>query len=164
MELFNIIIIYGNLFNMIIYDFILNNDFEIFFNFVVCSLELIVVNVMELIGLGKFNEVYVGVYGYFSVMVCFFGMVVNSVNIVVLICKNMFLLINVFFIWLVVVDFFIMLSYFFFVLYFFIFKELDLFYFMMRYFGWICFLFFYVSFSIVCYIVVIWIIIVFVIF
>lgn len=157
MESLNTTTIYGDLLNTTAYDFILNNDSEISFNSVVCSPEPIAVNATELTGLGKFNEAYAGVHGYLSVMVCLFGMVANSVNIVVLTRKNMLSSTNVLLTWLAVADLFTMLSYFPFALHFFIFKEPDLFYFTTRYFGWICFLLFHASFSIVCHTVAIWI-------
>lgn len=157
MESLNTTTIYGDLLNTTTYDFILNNDSEISFNSVVCSPEPIAVNATELTGLGKFNEAYAGVHGYLSVMVCLFGMVANSVNIVVLTRKNMLSSTNVLLTWLAVADLFTMLSYFPFALHFFIFKGPDLFYFTTRYFGWICFLLFHASFSIVCHTVAIWI-------
>lgn len=157
MESLNTTTIYGDLLNATTYDFILNNDSEISFNSVVCSPEPIAVNATELTGLGKFNDAYAGVHGYLSVMVCLFGMVANSVNIVVLTRKNMLSSTNVLLTWLAVADLFTMLSYFPFALHFFIFKEPDLYYFTTRYFGWICFLLFHASFSIVCHTVAIWI-------
>lgn len=119
MESLNTTTIYGDLLNTTTYDFILNNDSEISFNSVVCSPEPIAVNATELTGLGKFNEAYAGVHGYLSVMVCLFGMVANSVNIVVLTRKNMLSSTNVLLTWLAVADLFTMLSYFPFALHFF---------------------------------------------
>ena len=155
MESLNNATIYDDLLNATTYDFRLDNNSEISFNSVGCSPEPITVN--GLTGLAKFNEAYAGVHGYLSVVVCLFGMVANSVNIVVLTRKNMLSSTNVLLTWLAVADLFTMLSYFPFALHFFIFKDPDLYYFTTRYFGWICFLLFHASFSIVCHTVAIWI-------
>lgn len=155
MESLNNATLYDDLLNATTYDFRLDNNSEISFNSVGCSPEPITVN--GLTGLAKFNEAYAGVHGYLSVVVCLFGMVANSVNIVVLTRKNMLSSTNVLLTWLAVADLFTMLSYFPFALHFFIFKDPDLYYFTTRYFGWICFLLFHASFSIVCHTVAIWI-------
>lgn len=72
---------------------------------------------------------YVGYYGYISVFVCLFGIIFNFVNIVVFICKNMIIFVNIIFMWLVVVDMLKMLDYFFFVIKFYILKDLNFEYF-----------------------------------
>lgn len=157
MESFNRSTIYDDLVNVTTYDIHLDNNSEISLNSLVCSPETSNDNGTELTGLYKFNVLYAGVHGYLSVVVCLFGIVANSVNIVVLTRKNMLSSTNVLLTWLAVADLFTMLSYFPFALHFFIFKEPDLYYFTTRYFGWICFLLFHASFSIVCHTVAIWI-------
>ncbi|KAK7494700.1 hypothetical protein BaRGS_00014098 [Batillaria attramentaria] len=99
---------------------------------------------------------YSAVHGYVSTAVCLFGLMSNSANIIVLTRKNMITSTNTILMWLAVADLLTMMSYLPFAIHFYIMKDPDLHVFQTRNFGWIIFLMFHASFSIVCHTVAIW--------
>ncbi|KAL8568452.1 hypothetical protein ACOMHN_067095 [Nucella lapillus] len=107
-------------------------------------------------GLWAFSGSYSAVHGYVSTAVCLFGLMSNTANIIVLTRKNMITSTNTILMWLAVADLLTMMSYLPFAIHFYIMREPDLGYFHTRSFGWIIFLLFHASFSIVCHTVAIW--------
>lgn len=98
---------------------------------------------------------YYGVYDYFSVIFCCFGIFVNIVNIIILIWKLMRILINIILIGIVVLDMFIMLLYFVYVVYFWIVYGINDEYGKYIY-GWSMFLVFYICLIFIIYMIFIW--------
>lgn len=107
-------------------------------------------------GLASFSGSYSAVHGYVSTAVCLFGLMSNTANIIVLTRKNMISSTNTILMWLAVADLLTMMSYLPFAIHFYIMKEPELKVFQTRSFGWIIFLMFHASFSIVCHTVAIW--------
>ena len=107
-------------------------------------------------GLAMFSASYSAVHGYVSTAVCLFGLMSNTANIIVLTRKNMITSTNTILMWLAVADLLTMMSYLPFAIHFYIMKEPGLQVFQTRSFGWIIFLMFHASFSIVCHTVAIW--------
>ncbi|KAK7486161.1 hypothetical protein BaRGS_00022627, partial [Batillaria attramentaria] len=62
-------------------------------------------------GLHQFHKWYAGVHGYLSLLVCFFGIPMNIINITVLTRRHMRTPINCILTWLAVFDMFTMASY-----------------------------------------------------
>ncbi|OWF42875.1 sex peptide receptor-like [Mizuhopecten yessoensis] len=106
--------------------------------------------------LEAFSVHYAQVHGYVSVCVCLFGMLANTANIVVLTRKKMITSTNYILTWLAVADLFTMLDYFPFAIHFYILKDPMLPFPMTKGYGWVCFLMFHASFSIVCHTIAIW--------
>ncbi|XP_060069535.1 G-protein coupled receptor dmsr-1-like [Ylistrum balloti] len=106
--------------------------------------------------LEAFSVHYAGVHGYVSVFVCLFGMLANTANIVVLTRKKMITSTNYILTWLAVADLFTMLDYFPFAIHFYILKDPKLPFPMTKGYGWVCFLMFHASFSVVCHTIAIW--------
>ncbi|XP_069140712.1 G-protein coupled receptor dmsr-1-like [Argopecten irradians] len=106
--------------------------------------------------LEEFSVHYARVHGYISVFVCLFGMLANTANIVVLTRKKMITSTNYILTWLAVADLFTMLDYFPFAIHFYILKDPMLPFPMTKGYGWVCFLMFHASFSIVCHTIAIW--------
>lgn len=105
----------------------------------------------------KFGMAYSSIHGYVSVSVCLFGFMANMANIIVLTRKNMAVSsTNLILTWLAIADLFTMLDYFPFAVHFYILKDIDLQPLYTRSYGWICFLLFHGSFSIVCHTVAVW--------
>lgn len=113
-------------------------------------------NVEPQSALVMFNEHYAQMHGYISVFVCLFGMLANTANIVVLTRKKMITSTNYILTWLAVADLFTMLDYFPFAIHFYILKDPNLPFPMTKEYGWVCFLMFHASFSIVCHTIAIW--------
>ena len=107
-------------------------------------------------GLASFSGSYSAMHGYVSTAVCLFGLMSNTANIIVLTRKNMISSTNTILMWLAVADLLTMMSYLPFAIHFYIMKEPELKVFQTRSFGWIIFLMFHASFSIVCHTVAIW--------
>ncbi|XP_071089901.1 G-protein coupled receptor dmsr-1-like [Haliotis cracherodii] len=108
------------------------------------------------IGLESFSSSYGHYHGYVSAIVCFFGMMANIANIIVLTRKNMISSTNTILMWLAVADLLTMMSYFPFAIHFYILRDPQLQMFHTLYHGWIWFLMFHANFSIVCHTVAIW--------
>ena len=106
--------------------------------------------------LQKFQIGYGAVHGYLSMCVCLFGMLANLANIIVLTRKNMKSSTNIILTWLAVADLLTMIDYFPFVLHFYILKDPSLQFPFTYGYGWVIFLAFHASFSIVCHTIAIW--------
>ncbi|KAK3094731.1 hypothetical protein FSP39_005524 [Pinctada imbricata] len=104
----------------------------------------------------EFSAKYATIHGYLSVFVCLFGLIANIANVVVLTRKNMVSSTNVILTWLAIADLGTMLTYFPFAMHFYILKDPQLQYYFTRGFGWVLFLLFHASFSIVCHTIAIW--------
>lgn len=116
-----------------------------------------VISSSALRGLEDFSKSYSEIHGYVSTAVCLFGLMSNSANIIVLTRKNMISSTNTILMWLAVADLLTMMSYLPFAIYYYIMKDATLPEpFSTRSFGWIIFLLFHASFSIVCHTVAIW--------
>lgn len=113
-------------------------------------------NSSELTPLQRFGNAYTSVHGYVSISVCLFGAMANMANIIVLTRKNMISSTNFILTWLAIADLFTMLDYFPFAMHFYILKDEDLEQLNTRGFGWICFLLFHGSFSIICHTIAVW--------
>ncbi|XP_076461655.1 G-protein coupled receptor dmsr-1-like [Babylonia areolata] len=107
-------------------------------------------------GLWAFSGSYSAVHGYVSTAVCLFGLMSNTANIIVLTRKNMISSTNTILMWLAVADLLTMMSYLPFAIHFYIMRDESLPIFHTRSFGWIIFLLFHASFSIVMHTVAIW--------
>ncbi|XP_052770878.1 G-protein coupled receptor dmsr-1-like [Mya arenaria] len=107
-------------------------------------------------GLIEFSTGYALLHGYISACVCTFGFLANIANIVVLTRPNMISSTNIILTWLAVADLFTMLDYFPFAMHFYIFKDSDLEFPKTRGYGWIIYLLFHASFSVVCHSAAIW--------
>ena len=109
-------------------------------------------------GLNEFYIKYGSVHGYIAIAVCCFGILSNSANIIVLTRKNMASSSNTLLMWLAVSDLLTMLSYLPFAYHFFITEPGDpeVSPFSTPHFGWLVFLLFHASFSIVCHTIAIW--------
>lgn len=114
------------------------------------------VEIIELTDIQKFSIKYAKIHGYLSACVCLFGFLANIFNIVVLTRRNMITSTNVILTGLAIADLFTMLDYFPFALHFYIFKPPDLEFLETRGYGWICYLLFHASFSVVCHSCAIW--------
>lgn len=113
-------------------------------------------NSSALSALQKFGTAYASLHGYISISVCLFGFMANMANIIVLTRKNMVSSTNFILTWLAIADLFTMLDYFPFAMHFYILKDVDLRPLHTRGYGWICFLLFHGSFSIICHTIAIW--------
>lgn len=113
-------------------------------------------NSSALTALQRFGTAYAGLHGYVSICVCLFGFMANMANIIVLTRKNMVSSTNFILTWLAIADLFTMLDYFPFAMHFYILKDVDLHPLDTRGYGWICFLLFHGSFSIICHTIAIW--------
>ncbi|RUS91425.1 hypothetical protein EGW08_000855 [Elysia chlorotica] len=109
-------------------------------------------------GLHEFYIKYGSVHGYIAIAVCCFGILSNTANIIVLTRKNMASSSNTLLMWLAVSDLLTMLSYLPFAYHFFITEPGDpaVSPFSTPDFGWLVFLLFHASFSIVCHTIAIW--------
>lgn len=109
--------------------------------------------------LEDFRIAFGSIHGYISVVVCVFGIIANTANIVVLTRKNMIISItNLILLWLAVMDILKMLDYVPFAMRWYIFVEENhppgshgT-----RSYAWMCFLLFHASFSIFCHTIAIW--------
>lgn len=108
------------------------------------------------IGIMEFSQSYSHLHGYVSTAVCLFGLMSNTANIIVLTRKNMISSTNTILMWLAVADLLTMMSYLPFAIHFYLMREPGLRPFATRSLGWILFLMFHASFSIVCHTVAIW--------
>lgn len=107
--------------------------------------------------LAYFYENYFNIHGYLSVCICLFGILANTANIIVLTRKNMITsTTNYILLFLAIADLLTMLDYFPYAMHFYILKDPDLHWPQTRGFGWVCFLLFHASFSIVCHTIAIW--------
>lgn len=103
-----------------------------------------------------FATKYAEIHGYISVAVCLFGIMANIANIVVLTRRHMVTSTNYILTWLAIADLLTMLSYFPFAIHFYILKDPTLDTWQTRGLGWICFLLFHASFSVVCHTLATW--------
>ena len=113
-------------------------------------------NEIALTPLMEFGLGYAKIHGYLSVVVCLFGLIANIVNVIVLTRKNMISSTNVILTWLAIADLGTMLTYFPFAMHFYILKDPNLPFYHSRTLGWVLFLLFHASFSIVCHTIAIW--------
>ncbi|XP_064630006.1 G-protein coupled receptor dmsr-1-like isoform X2 [Lineus longissimus] len=107
-------------------------------------------------GLLRFSEEYMKYHGYFSAIVCAFGIFANLANIIVLTRKNMISSTNWILMWLAVADLLTMMSYFPVSIHFYVLRDPMLSFPETKSIDWIRFLLFHSSFTIVCHTIAIW--------
>jgi hypothetical protein len=107
-------------------------------------------------GLLRFSQEYMEYHGYFSAIVCAFGIFANLANIIVLTRKNMISSTNWILMWLAVADLLTMMSYFPVSIHFYCLREVELRFPETRSIDWIRFLLFHSSFTVVCHTIAIW--------
>ena len=115
-------------------------------------------------GLEKFNAEYSKLHGYVAAVVCVWGVIANTANIVVLTRKHMISSTNLILMWLAVADLLTMLSYFPYSIHFYIMKDPELQFPATKSFYWIYFMLFHINFTVVCHTIAIWLTIILAIF
>lgn len=103
-----------------------------------------------------FKDEYAEIHGYMAAIVCVFGIVANTANVVVLNKKHMRTSTNVILMWLAVADLCTMMEYVPFALKFYVFKDPGIENLHVRSYSWMCYLLFHANFSITMHSVSIW--------